>query len=296
MRLFTGAGTALVTPYKNGVIDFERYGELIDWQIEQGIDAIITAGTTGEAATMSDTEHKSIMKFAVERVKGRVPVIAGTGSNDTQYGLKLSQYAEEVGVDGLLMVTPYYNKSTQTAIVKHFEYIADRVNIPIILYNVPGRTGFNIGVKAVVELSKHKNIVAIKEASGNISYLAELASNLDDDFAIYSGNDDMVVPILSLGGKGVISVVSNVLPKETHDMVMHFLNGDIEKSREIQLKLNGFIKALFIETNPIPVKTCMNILGMDVGDLRLPLAEMEEKNKQILINEMEKIGLEKVVK
>lgn len=291
MSLFKGAGTALVTPYVNGEIDFDKYGELIDWQIESGIDAIVAAGTTGEAATMSDAEHKSLMKFTVEKVNGRVPVIVGTGSNDTQYGLQLSQYAEQVGVDGLLMVTPYYNKSTQTAIVKHFEYIADRVNTPIILYNVPGRTGFNIGVDAVVELSKHKNIVAIKEASGNISYLAQLASRIDDDFDIYSGNDDMIVPLLSLGGKGVISVVSNVLPKETHDMVMHFLNGDIEKAREIQLRLNGFINALFIETNPIPVKTCLNLLGYKVGDLRLPLAEMEDRNKQILIKEMEKIGL-----
>lgn len=291
MSLFKGAGTALVTPYVNGEIDFDKYGELIDWQIESGIDAIVAAGTTGEAATMSDAEHKSLMKFTVEKVNSRVPVIVGTGSNDTQYGLQLSQYAEQVGVDGLLMVTPYYNKSTQTAIVKHFEYIADRVNTPIILYNVPGRTGFNIGVDAVVKLSEHKNIVAIKEASGNISYLAQLASRLDSDFDIYSGNDDMIVPLLSLGGKGVISVVSNVLPKETHDMVMHFLNGEIEKSREIQLKLNGFINALFIETNPIPVKTCLNLLGYNVGDLRLPLAEMEDKNKQILIKEMGKIGL-----
>lgn len=294
MKLFTGVGTALVTPYKNGEIDYEKYGELINWQIESNVDALIVAGTTGEAATMSDVEHKALMKFAVEKVNKRVPVIAGTGSNDTQYGLQLSQYAEKVGVDGLLLVTPYYNKTTQRGVIEHYRYIADRVSIPIILYNVPSRTGFNLSADTVVELSKHKNIVAIKEASGNISYLAELASKLENDFSIYSGNDDMIVPILSLGGEGVISVVSNVLPQMTHDIVMHYLNGDQKKSTEIQLRLNGFINALFIETNPIPVKTCLNILGYDVGNLRLPLTEMEEKNKIILINEMQKIGLERV--
>ena len=291
MSIFTGAATAIVTPFDNTGVNYTKFGELIDWQIESGIDALIVAGTTGEEATLSDAEHKSVIEFAVKRINNRVPIIVGAGSNDTLYALQLAQHAESVGVNGLLMVTPYYNKSTQSAIVKHYTYLADRLHTPIILYNVPGRTGFNIGVNAVVELSKHPNIVGIKEASGNISYVAEIAARVEKDFDIYSGNDDMIVPVLSLGGKGVISVLSNVCPRETHDIVTNYLNGNISAARDAQLHLFRFIKALFIETNPIPIKTCMNLLGYSVGDLRLPLAEMEEQNKAVLIREMERIGL-----
>ena len=292
MSIFKGAATALVTPFKNGVIDLEKYGELIEWQISENIDALVVAGTTGEASTMNDIEHKALMKYAVDKINKRVPVILGTGSNDTKHSLELSRYAQDIGADALLLVTPYYNKTTQLGVIKHYTYIADRVDIPIIMYNVPARTGFNISVNSVVELSKHQNIKGLKEASGNISYVADIASKVSDDFDLYSGNDDMIVPLLSLGGKGVISVLSNVMPKQTHNMVMDFLNGDIHSAMSMQLKLYDFISALFIETNPIPVKTCLNLLGCDVGELRLPLCEMEVKNKKILIEKMQEIGLE----
>lgn len=290
--LFKGAATAIVTPFKNGEVNYEKYGELIDWQIEKGIDAIVSCGTTGEGSTLSDAEHKKTLKFCVDKVNGRVPVIAGTGSNDTEYGLQLSQHAESIGVDGLMIVTPYYNKTTQRGLINHYNYIADRVNLPIILYNVPSRTGMRIEADTVVELSKHKNIVAMKDATGDISYAAEVFSKIGDrDFAIYSGNDDMVVPILSLGGMGVISVASNVMPKEMHDMVMLYLNGDIHSSRKLQLDMNNIINSLFLETNPIPVKTCMNILGYDVGELRMPLYEMADSNKERLINAINEVKL-----
>ena len=292
MSIFKGAATALVTPFKNGVIDLEKYGELIEWQISENIDALVVAGTTGEASTMNDIEHKALMKYAVDKINKRVPVILGTGRNDTKHSLELSRYAQDIGADALLLVTPYYNKTTQLGVIKHYTYIADRVDIPIIMYNVPARTGFNISVNSVVELSKHQNIKGLKEASGNISYVADIASKVSDDFDLYSGNDDMIVPLLSLGGKGVISVLSNVMPKQTHNMVMDFLNGDIHSAMSMQLKLYDFISALFIETNPIPVKTCLNLLGCDVGELRLPLCEMEVKNKKILIEKMQEIGLE----
>lgn len=292
MSIFKGAATALVTPFKNGVIDFEKYGELIEWQISENIDALVIAGTTGEASTMNDIEHKALMKYAVDKINKRVPVILGTGSNDTIHSLELSRYAQDIGADALLLVTPYYNKTTQVGVVKHYTHIADRVDIPIIMYNVPARTGFNLSVNSVVELSKHQNIKGLKEASGNISYVADIASKVSDDFDLYSGNDDMIVPLLSLGGKGVISVLSNVMPKQTHNMVMDYLNGDIYSAMNLQLKLFDFISALFIETNPIPVKTCLNLLGCDVGELRLPLCEMEEKNKKVLIEKMKDLGLE----
>ena len=292
MSIFKGAATALVTPFKNGVIDFEKYGELIDWQISENIDALVVAGTTGEASTLNDIEHRALMKYAVDKINKRVPVILGTGSNDTMHCLELSRYARDIGADALLLVTPYYNKTTQTGIIKHYTYIADRVDLPLIMYNVPSRTGFCISVNSAVELSKHHNIAGLKEASGNISYIADIRSKAADDFDIYSGNDDMIVPVLSLGGKGVISVLSNVMPKQTHSMVMDYLNGDIYSAMIMQLKLYDFISALFIETNPIPVKTCLNLLGCDVGDLRLPLCEMEEKNKKVLIEKMHGLGLE----
>ncbi|KPU27755.1 4-hydroxy-tetrahydrodipicolinate synthase [Caloranaerobacter sp. TR13] len=291
MTLFTGSGVALVTPYKNGQIDFDKLGELIEWHIDNHTDAIIICGTTGEASTMTDEEQKQTIKFAVEKVNKRIPVIAGTGSNNTKHAIELSIYAEKVGADGLLIVTPYYNKTTQEGLIKHYLTIADEVNIPIIVYNVPGRTGLNIKPNTLAKLSEHPNIKAVKEASGNISQVAEIARLCPEDFYIYSGNDDMVVPLLSLGGKGVISVVANILPKDTHDMVMYYLNGDIDNARKLQLKMKGLIDALFIETNPIPVKTAMNLLGMDVGELRLPLTTMSEDNLQKLIKEMKNYGL-----
>lgn len=292
MSIFKGAATALVTPFKNGLIDFEKYGEFIEWQILEDIDALVVAGTTGEASTISDIEHKALMKYAVDKINKRVPVILGTGSNDTMHSLELTRDAQAAGADAVLIVTPYYNKTTQSGVIKHYSYIADRVDIPIIMYNVPSRTGFNLSVNSVVELSKHKNIVGLKEASGNISYVADIASKVSEDFYIYSGNDDMIVPVLSLGGKGVISVLSNVMPKQTHTMVMDYLSGDIHSAMNLQLKLYDFISALFIETNPIPVKTCLNLLGFDVGELRMPLCEMEEKNKKILFDKMKDLGLE----
>ncbi|WP_069649996.1 4-hydroxy-tetrahydrodipicolinate synthase [Caloranaerobacter ferrireducens] len=291
MTLFTGSGVALVTPYKNGQIDFDKLGELIEWHIDNHTDAIIICGTTGEASTMTDEEQKQTIKFTVEKVNKRIPVIAGTGSNNTKHAIELSIYAEKVGADGLLIVTPYYNKTTQKGLIEHYLTIANEVNIPIIVYNVPGRTGLNIKPNTLAKLAKHPNIKAVKEASGNISQVAEIARLCPEDFYIYSGNDDMVVPLLSLGGKGVISVVANILPKDTHDMVMYYLNGDIDNARKLQLKMKGLIDALFIETNPIPVKTAMNLLGMDVGELRLPLTTMSEDNLQKLIKEMENYGL-----
>lgn len=291
MTLFTGSGVALVTPYKNGQIDFDKLGELIEWHIDNHTDAIIICGTTGEASTMTDEEQKQTIKFTVEKVNKRIPVIAGTGSNNTKHAIELSVYAEKIGADGLLIVTPYYNKTTQKGLIEHYLAIANEVNIPIIVYNVPGRTGLNIKPSTLAKLSKHPNIKAVKEASGNISQVAEIARLCPEDFYIYSGNDDMVVPLLSLGGKGVISVVANILPKDTHDMVMYYLNGNIDNARKLQLKMKGLIDALFIETNPIPVKTAMNLLGMDVGELRLPLTTMSEDNLQKLIKEMENYGL-----
>lgn len=291
MSLFEGSGVALITPFKNNKVDYEKLSELIEFHIENKTDSIIICGTTGESSTMSDYEKKETIKFTVDKVNKRIPVIAGTGGNNTSYAIQLSKYAEEVGVDGLLLVTPYYNKATQKGLIEHYNAIATEVNIPIILYNVPGRTGVNILPKTVYELSKIKNIKAIKEASGNISQVAEIARLCGDEFYIYSGNDDMIVPVLSLGGKGVISVVANILPKETHDIVMKYLEGNVLQAKNSQLRMLDLINALFIEVNPIPVKTAMNILGMEVGNLRLPLTDMEDKNKKILIQAMEEYGV-----
>ncbi|WDV47258.1 4-hydroxy-tetrahydrodipicolinate synthase [Clostridiaceae bacterium M8S5] len=293
MSIFRGSGVALVTPFKkDGSVNYDKYKELIEYHIENNTDAIITVGTTGEASTLTDEEHREVIRFTVKVVNKRIPVIAGTGSNDTSYSIELSKYSEEVGVDGLLIVTPYYNKTTQKGLINHFTAIADSVNIPIILYNVPSRTGMNISIDTVVELSKHKNIQAIKEASGDISYVTEIARLCDDNFDIYSGNDDIIVPIMSIGGSGVISVVANILPNETHNLVHEYLDGNTVKAREIQLKLNGLINSLFIETNPIPVKTAMNLLDMEVGELRAPLYEMQEENVEILVNQMRKLKME----
>lgn len=292
MCLFEGSGVAIVTPYTENGIDYDKLGELIDWQIENGTDAIVICGTTGESSTMTDAERRKTIEFVVKRTNKRVPVIAGTGSNNTAYSIELSKYAEEVGVGGLLLVTPYYNKCTQKGVIEHYKAIAVSVNLPIILYNVPGRTGFSLQAKTVLELSKIENIKAIKEASGDISLVAEIARLCGEDFYIYSGNDDMIVPILSLGGKGVISVVANILPQDTHNMVMEFLNGNVKEARKLQLIMNGLINSLFIETNPIPVKTAMNLMGMNVGQFRLPLTDMEENNVKVLVNFMKEYGID----
>ncbi|MBZ4646352.1 MAG: 4-hydroxy-tetrahydrodipicolinate synthase [Petroclostridium sp.] len=280
--LFTGSGVAIITPFTDDGVDFEKLGELLEFQIAEKTDAIIICGTTGEASTMPDEEHKAAIKYTVEKVAGRIPVIAGTGSNDTKHGIELSQYAEQVGADGLLLVTPYYNKTTQKGLIEHFTAIANSVKIPIILYNVPGRTGLNITPETLKTLSKVENIVGIKEASGNISQVAQMAALCGDDIAIYSGNDDMIVPLLSLGGKGVISVVANIAPRDTHDMVEKYLKGDVTGSKDLQLKMLNLINTLFIEVNPIPIKTAMNLLGYNVGKLRMPLTDMSEKNLEIL--------------
>ncbi|MGF7056627.1 4-hydroxy-tetrahydrodipicolinate synthase [Brassicibacter mesophilus] len=289
--LFKGSGVALVTPFTNDEIDYDKLSELIEWQIENNTDAIIVCGTTGESSTMSDSERREVIKFTIEKVNKRVPVIAGTGSNNTAYSIELSKYAEKQGADGLLIVTPYYNKTTQKGLIEHYSAIADNVNIPIILYNVPGRTGLNLLPKTVEVLSKHRNIKAVKEASGNISQVAEIARLCDNNFYVYSGNDDMVVPLLSLGGSGVISVVANILPKDTHDMVVSYLEGNIEKARKLQLDMKELIDTLFIETNPIPVKTAMNLMGMNAGELRLPLTSMTESNLDILKKAMKAYGV-----
>lgn len=290
--IFTGAGIAIVTPfYDDGSINYDRLGEMIDHQIENHTDAIIICGTTGEASTMTDEEHLECIKFAVKRTAGRVPVIAGTGSNDTKYAVELSKEAEAAGADALLLVTPYYNKTTQKGLILHFNTIADAVNIPIILYNIPGRTGMNMEVSTVKELAKHKNIVALKEASGNISYVAKLIAECGDNIDIYSGNDDMIVPVMSLGGKGVISVLSHILPKETHDMVQLCLDNDFAKATEMQIKYLDLINALFIEVNPIPVKEALNMTGWNVGPCRLPLCEMSEEHKSALRAALAKHGL-----
>ena len=290
MTLFRGSGVALVTPFTDNKVNYNRIEELIEWHIENSTDAIIICGTTGEASTMSNDEKKEAIRFTVEKVGGRIPVIAGTGGNNTADVIEISKYAESVKADGLLIVTPYYNKTTQKGLIQHFTAIADEVNIPIIMYNVPGRTGLNLLPKTVEELAKHPNIRGVKEASGDISQIAEIARLCPDDFYIYSGNDDQVVPILSLGGSGVISVIANILPKETHDMVYNFLEGKVEESRKLQLGMVNLIKSLFIETNPIPVKTAMNLIGMEAGELRLPLVDMEDKNREILINDLQVMG------
>lgn len=289
--IFTGAATAIITPMNESGVDYESFARLIDWQIEEGIDAIVVAGTTGEASTLTDEEHKECIRFAVERVGGRVPVIAGTGSNDTVYAIELSKFAEEAGADGLLLVSPYYNKATQKGLIASFTAVADAVSIPCILYNVPSRTGCNILPKTVKELAKHPNIVAIKEASGNISQIAELAALVGDEIDIYSGNDDQIVPILSLGGKGVISVLSNPMPKKTSEMCKMFFEGDVAGARKLQLELLPFVNALFSEVNPIPVKACMNEMGFCQNDIRLPLTEMEEEHRNTLTQIMRGHGL-----
>ncbi len=288
--IFTGAGVAIITPMNaDGSINYDEFGRIIDNQIENGTDAIIVCGTTGEASTMTDEEHIEAIRFTVDRVAKRIPVIAGTGSNDTSYAIELSKQAEAVGADALLQVTPYYNKTSQRGLAAHFTAIADAVNIPIILYNVPSRTGVSISIETYKECAKHPNIVAVKEASGNFSLAAQIAAHTD--LVMYSGNDDQVLALLALGAKGVISVSSNVIPKEKHDMVALYLAGEHEKALELQKKYLDMENAMFIDVNPIPVKEAMNMVGWKAGECRLPLYKMEDAKIAKLRAELEKVGL-----
>ena len=289
--IFKGCGTAISTPFSNDGINFKEFEKFIEFQIKEGVDAIIVCGTTGESATMSTDEKKQAIKFAVDTVKKRIPVIAGTGSNSTKTAIEMSKYAESVGADGLLLVTPYYNKTTQEGLIAHFKAIASSTSLPIIVYSVPSRTGLNVTPATCLELSKISNIVAIKEASGDLSQIAEIASLCGDNLNIYSGNDDQTVPILSLGGLGVISVLSNVAPKSTHDMVQNFLDGNTKEAKDLQLKSINLIKALFCEVNPIPVKEAINMLGYNFGIPRLPLVELSNSGKEKLKKAMKEYGL-----
>lgn len=290
MSIFTGSGVAIITPFTKSGVDFDKLKELLEWHIKEGTDAIVICGTTGEATTMTESEKKETIKFTVDVVNKRIPVIAGTGGNNTLSAIKMSKYAESVGVDGLLLITPYYNKTNDEGLFMHFKEVNDVVNTPIILYNVPSRTNMNITPNMLLKLSKLKNVIAIKEASGNFSQIAKMKS-ICPDIDIYSGNDDQIVPLLSLGGIGVISVAANIIPKVIHDMVSSYLNGDTEKATTLQLNYLQLINDLFIETNPIPIKTALNIIGKDVGNLRLPLYKMNDSNKEILINTLKKYNL-----
>ena len=291
MALFTGSGVALITPFNNkNEINFEKLRELLEFHIANKTDAVIVTGTTGESSTMTDQEKLAVIKFSVETVNKRIPVIAGTGSNNTKHAVEMSIKAQELGADGLLVVTPYYNKGNENGIYNHYKLIAESVDIPVILYNVPGRTGVNLSINLLKKLAQIKNIIAIKEASGNISYAAEIAREVPE-LDIYSGNDDMTVPLLSLGGKGVISVLANIIPETVHNMTYAFFERDNDTARELQLKYNDLVNALFIEVNPVPVKEAMNFLGYNVGECRLPLGEMSEENKNTLHRIIEKHGV-----
>jgi 4-hydroxy-tetrahydrodipicolinate synthase len=290
--LFTGAGVAIVTPFNaDGSVNYDSLGNLLEFQIAGSTDAIIICGTTGEASTLTDDEQIDVISYTVKKVAGRVPVIAGAGSNDTAHGINLCKRCQEVGADGLLIVTPYYNKTTQKGLVKYYTDIANAVDLPIIMYSVAGRTGLNIAPKTAAQLAEIDNIVAIKEASGNISQVADIAALCGDKLDIYSGNDDQIVPLLSLGGKGVISVLSNVAPKYTHDMVMSFIEGDTAKATKLQLDCIDLVHNLFSEVNPIPVKAALNMMGMEVGGYRAPLVEMDEANYAKLEQSMKAFGL-----
>ena len=293
MSIFTGAGVAIVTPMKeNGDVNFEKLGEILEEQIAEGTDAVIICGTTGESSTMTHEEHLEAIKYTVDKVNKRIPVIAGTGSNCTETAIYLSKEAEQYGADGLLLVTPYYNKATQKGLIAHYTAVANAVKLPIILYNVASRTGCNITPETAAYLAEHvENIVGIKEASGNISQVAQIAALTKGKMDIYSGNDDQIVPILSLGGKGVISVLSNVAPKYTHEIVAKFMEGEVKESCEMQLAALPLVHALFSEVNPIPVKAAMNLMGKEVGPLRMPLTEMDEEHKEALKKAMTDFGL-----
>lgn len=291
MSIFKGSAVAIVTPFTDKGVNFDKLKELINWHIANNTDAIVICGTSGEASTMSLDERKETIKFTIDVVNKRIPVIAGTGSNNTAEAIKMSQFAESVGADGLLVITPYYNKTTQKGLIEHFKKVNDNVNIPIILYNVPGRTGVNLLPETLYNMKDLKNVKAIKEASGNISQIAKIKSLCRDRFDIYSGNDDQIIPILSLGGIGVISVVANIVPKTVHDMCTLYMDGKTDEALKLQLDYLALINSLFIEVNPIPVKTAMNLLGMNVGDLRLPLCSMEDKNLNTLKAELKNYGM-----
>ena len=289
--IFEGIATALITPITESGIDYEAFGRLIDWQIDEGVNALVICGTTGESSTLTDGEHREAIAYAVKRAAHRVPIIAGTGSNDTAYALSLTEFSGKAGADGVLVVTPYYNKATQNGLVQMFTKIADVSSVPVILYNVPSRTGVNIAPATVKELSKHPNISGIKEAGGNISAVAEIAALCGDDINIYSGNDDQIVPIMSLGGKGCISVLSNVLPRQSAELCAKMLKGDYKGAAEMQLKYLPLINALFSEVNPIPVKAAMAAMGWCEDYLRLPLTTMEPAHREVLFAEMRKAGI-----
>lgn len=290
--IFTGAGVAIVTPMNDdGSVNYDVLGEMIEMQIAGGTDAIIICGTTGESSTLTDDEHRECIRYTIEKVNHRVPVIAGTGSNDTAYAIELSKDAEEMGADALLVVTPYYNKTSQRGLIAHYTAIADAVNIPIILYNVPSRTGVNISIDTYKALAEHKNICAAKEASGNISAVAKLIAECGDKLDVYSGNDDQIVPIMALGGKGVISVLSNVMPKETHEIAQLCLDNNCAEAAKLAAKYLEIANDLFIDVNPIPVKAALNIMGIKAGPCRLPLYEMEESKKAVLEASMKRAGI-----
>lgn len=291
MTLFKGSGVAIITPFNKDGVDFNKLGELVDWHIKENTDAIVVCGTTGEASTMTEQERKDTIKYVVDRVNKRIPVIAGTGSNNTKASIEMSKWAETIGIDGLLVITPYYNKTTQKGLIEHFKAIDTEVNTPIIVYNVPGRTGMNITPNTLLTLTNLKNIVAIKEASGDMSQVAKMKSLCGDKIDIYSGNDDQIIPVLALGGVGVISVLANIKPKETHDMCKLYMDGKVKEALDIQLDLLSLCDALFVETNPIPVKTALNLMGKNVGALRLPLCEMVEGNLKFLKDELKKNNL-----
>lgn len=291
MSIFEGSGVALITPFTENGVDFDKLRELLEWHVKEGTDAILICGTTGEAVSMTDKEKKETIKFTVDVINKRIPVIAGSGSNNTTSAIEMSKYCESVGVDALLVITPFYNKTNDMGLIKHFEAINNAVSTPIMIYNVPGRTGYNIKPELLLELSKMSNVKAIKEASGNISQVAKMKALCGDSLDFYSGNDDQIVPLLSLGGKGVISVLANIVPKVTHDMVSAYLNGDIKKALDLQLKYLNLANDLFMETSPIPVKTAMNLMDMKVGTLRLPLYGMSKINKDKLIKTLQKYNL-----
>ncbi|MGL5416877.1 MAG: 4-hydroxy-tetrahydrodipicolinate synthase [Clostridium sp.] len=291
MTIFEGSGVAIVTPFTEDGINYDELKRLLEWQIKEGTDAIVICGTTGEATTMTLEEKQKVIKFTVDTVNKRIPVIAGTGSNCTASSISMSKWAESIGVDGLLVITPYYNKTNTKGLIKHFEAINNEVNTPIILYNVPSRTGMNMSPSVLKELSKLKNVVAVKEASGDISQIAQIKAICGDALDIYSGNDDQIVPIMSLGGKGVISVLANVIPKEVHNMTRFYLDGKVNESLKLQLDYLNLSNSLFLETNPIPVKTALDLMGYNVGPLRLPLYDMDENLKNQMINELKNSNL-----
>ena len=289
--IFKGCGTAIITPFTENGVNFEEFRKMIEFQISEGVDSIVVCGTTGESSTMSTEEKKETIKFAIDVANKRVPIIAGTGGNCTKSAIEMSKYAESVGADAVLVVTPYYNKTTQAGLIAHYKAIAESISIPVILYNVPSRTGLNIAPATYLELSKIENIVATKEASGNISQIAEIANLCGDNLAIYSGNDDQVLPLLSLGGLGVISVLSNIIPKDVHNMVKYFLDGNVKAATKLQIDTLKLTSALFSEVNPIPVKAACNMIGFNAGIPRLPLVEMTDAGKEKLKNEMVSYGI-----